>query len=521
MNTAAEMEGEVRRLMKSRQLHEAAALCDKLNQQFPDLVSGWSIASTLALRLGEPIIAVRAIDRALLLAPGKPGLLYQRVQSLVDAGDSRGAIEVVKQLGSTEFPSAKAASSYGLLLTRLQLHEEARVQFQRACDKDPHNGQHYYNLATAERFLGNFDAAEEAVNRCLEYRPADADAHLLRAGLRSQSAERNNVDSLLAAHAQTRSQPREHVRICFALFKELEDMGEYDRAFGFLEQGARIRRGSMQYTPENDLDTMREICTTFVQDTFDQGLQGHVSAEPIFVIGMPRTGTTLVERILVSHSVVESAGESQAFAVELIKQCQKLTSTKPESTRDSVRLSADVDFAELGENYVNAARPTGARGAHFVDKLPLNFLYAGSIHLALPKAKIVLLERDGMDTCFAVFKTLFEGIYPFSYDLGELANYFVEYKRLVDHWKAVIPGAIHVVRYEELAADPQPVIEGLLEFCNLSFEEGCRSFFENPEAATTASVVHARSDLYTTSIGKWRHYEDQLKSVSDILESAQ
>jgi hypothetical protein len=144
-------------------------------------------------------------------------------------------------------------------------------------------------------------------------------------------------------------------------------------------------------------------------------------------------------------------------------------------------------------------------------------LYAGLIHLALPKAKIILLERDPMDTCYAVYKNLFEGIYPFSYDLEELANYFVVYRELINHWQSVMPGVMHVVKYEEMVTTPKPVIEDLLSACDLSWEDACLKFYENTFASTTASAVQVRSNIFQSSIGKWRNYEQQLKPVSDIL----
>jgi tetratricopeptide (TPR) repeat protein len=520
MSTAKELEAEVRRLAQAGQLRDAAEVCDRLNQQHPDFVSGWVTASDLALRINEPLISVRAIDQALRLAPGRPVLLVLRAQSLFQAGDMRAAVDTARLLDDVEFESAQEASSFGILLNLLQQHEQARKRFIRACELEPDEGQHYYNLASVERFLGNTEAAEAAASRCIEYRPADSDAHLLRSGLRTQTAESNNIQSLLDAHKLTRELPHEHLHICYALSKELEDIADYGRAFEYLQEGSALRRAGMQYTPAKDLLAMRAIRSSFTRDVFERDVEGYVSAEPIFVVGMPRTGTTLVERILGSHSVVRSAGESQAFAVELMRQCLNVEEQPPTDVGELVARSVNVNFAALGEGYVNAARPVGERMAHFIDKMPLNFLYAGPIHLALPKAKIVLLERDPMDTCYAVYKTLFGEVYPYSYDLVELANYFVEYKKLVNHWQEVMPGVMHVVRYEELVTKPQTVIEGLLQYCSLSFEESCRVFFENPEASTTASAVQVRSDLFTSSVGKWRNYEDQLKPVADILESA-
>jgi len=200
-----------------------------------------------------------------------------------------------------------------------------------------------------------------------------------------------------------------------------------------------------------------------------------------------------------------------------MKHCQTVEGEAVSRAADLVPRSAVIDFAALGEDYIAGTRPGTGQTAHFVDKLPLNFLYAGLIHLALPKAKIILLERDAMDTCYAIYKTMFEGIYPFSYDLEELANYIAAYQHLIGHWQSVMPGVIHVVKYEELVTDPKPVVDNLLSHCSLSYEDACRRFYENRNASTTASAVAVRGDLFQSSIGLWRNYEQQLKPVTEIL----
>jgi hypothetical protein len=207
----------------------------------------------------------------------------------------------------------------------------------------------------------------------------------------------------------------------------------------------------------------------------------------------------------------------QTFPVELMKQCQEIDGTPAVRAADRMSRSATVDFALLGEDYIAGTRPGTGKTAHFVDKLPRNFLYAGMIHLALPKARIVLVERDPMDACYAAYKTLFERGNPFSYDLEELAKYFVAYSQLVNHWQAVMPGVMHVVEYEELATNPKPVVEGLLSYCGLSWEEACLSFYGTENKAITASVAQSNSELFRSSIGNWRNFEEQLKPVSDIL----
>ena len=517
MKSPIEQEAEVRQLMLAGHFREAAVACDKLNQQYPDFESGWYTASKLAMAIEEPVLAVSAIDRALQLSPGKPEWLFHRLECLGYLGDFQAARATAEQLSDHLFESPGVSAAFAFTLSRLGMFEAARQQYKHAVELDPEEGQYHYNLATVERFLGNIQAANDAVTRCLELLPDDEDAHLLRAGLETQTKEANNVESLLGAYARADGQARRQVTLCYALAKELEDIGDYPRSFEFLSKGASQRRSSMQYTPQKDLDSIQSIQDVYTADMFDGHIEGYVNAEPIFVIGMPRTGTTLVERILASHSVVQSAGELQTFSLQLVKHCRQVSDTKPANPADLVQISTSIDFTALGEDYIAATRPQTGKTAHFIDKLPLNFLYAGLIHLALPKAKIVLLERDPMDTCYAVYKNLFEGIYPFSYDLKELANYFVAYRQLVDHWQSLMPDVMHVVRYEDLVTTPKPVIENLLSYCSLSWEDDCMKFYENRFASTTASAVQVRSNVFQTSIGKWRNYQEQLKPVSDIL----
>jgi len=517
MSSPSEQDALVRQLIRAGKNREAAVACDKLNQQYPDYEPGWYTASHLAMAVQEPMLAVSAIDRALQLSPGKPEWLFQRVECLGVLGDVAAARATAKQLSDHRFESAEVSAAFALNLSRLGMFAAARHHYLHAVELDPGESQYYYNLATVERYSGNIQAANDAVTRCLELRPDDEDAHLLRAGLKTQTTEANNVDSLLAAYERADGDARRQIKLCYALAKELEDTRDFPRSFEFLSKGASLRRANMRYTPQKDLNSIQSIQDVYAADMFDGHIEGYVNAEPIFVIGMPRTGTTLVERILGSHSVVHSAGELQTFSLELVKHCQKATDGASGNAGSLVQTSASIDFMALGEDYIAAARPQTGKTAHFVDKLPLNFLYAGLIHLALPKAKIVLLERDPMDTCYAVYKSLFEGIYPFSYDQKELANYFVAYRQLIDHWQAVMPDVMHVVKYEELVTTPRPVIESLLSSCGLSWEDDCLRFYESSNASTTASAVQVRSNISQGSIGKWRNYEEQLKPVSDIL----
>ena len=276
----------------------------------------------------------------------------------------------------------------------------------------------------------------------------------------------------------------------------------------------------MQYSVETDLQIIAKICEVYGPGMFDGHITGFESRDPIFVLGMPRTGTTLVERILGSHSRVFSAGELNNFSLELMRLSGKAAGQKRPSRLDFVAATAALDFRALGEAYVTAVRPLRDERPHFIDKLPFNFLYAGLIHLALPDARIINLQRHPMDTCYAVYKQLFRDAYPFSYDLDDLGQYYIAYHRLMQHWNAVMPGVIHTMRYESLVADIEGESRRLLEYCGLPWEDQCLRFHENREASTTASALQVRQPVYATSVGKWRHYERQLEPLRQRLEQA-
>ncbi len=517
MSGAEEIQGLIKQLIDAGKLRDAAESCDEMNQRFPDHESGWYTASQLAMLNKEPIPAVRAIDRALQLSPGKPQWLCQRVECLLAAGDADAAKETARQLNDYRFGSASEAAEFTRILSRLGMFGLAKFHCERAVELEPDEGHYHYDLAIAERNLGNIQAADLAVTRCIELRPDDDDAHLLRAGLFTRTESHNSLEELEATYQRSKNQPQRRAKICYAMSKELEDIGKYERSFEFLMEGASLRRAGMQYTPQKDIDAIQRIRETYTPEMFDGHVVGHINAEPIFVVGMPRTATALIDRILQSHTVVYSAGALPAFSIELAANCQKVASDEGGDSTDLVSQSASIDFAALGEDYIAATRPATGKTAHFVDMLPFNFLYAGLIHLALPKAKIVLTERDPMDTCYAAYKTLFEGNNPYSYDLTEIANYFVAYRQLVEHWQLVMPGVIHVVKVEELAASPRSVVEDLLSYCGLSFDRACIEFFEDTEGSTSAGPLQVRGQAYFSSIGRWRHFEEQLKPVSDIL----
>jgi hypothetical protein len=307
---------------------------------------------------------------------------------------------------------------------------------------------------------------------------------------------------------------RGYIRIHYALAKECEDLGRYPEAFDYLERGARKRREHLRYDVALDVATVDWIMKSHPAAPADPLASRE---EPIFIVGLPRSGTTVVDRILASHSSITSAGELDCFALSLVDAARRKSGKAALPRRELVELSATLEFAALGRDYLARAREAYGGSGRFVDKMPLNYLYCGLIHRALPNARIVHVVRHPMAVCYAMYKTLFKSGYPFSYDLGEIASYYAAYHRLMAHWRNILPGVIHQVSYEDLIADQAGETRKLLEYCGLGWEDGCLAFHRNPTPTTTASASQVRRPLYDSSVSQWRHYEARLSGLRKAL----
>lgn len=409
----------------------------------------------------------------------------------------------------------------GVVFTLLGSHERAVELFERAAAGAPANAGIQYNLASSLRICGRLDAAEAAYENALRLDAGLYRAHSALADLRTQTAEHNHIVRLLEQLGRVGDDAVAELHLRHALAKEYEDLGEYARAFEHLAAGKSRRRAGLDYSSERDRALFARIESAFTPEVFADPPPGHDSDEPLFVIGMPRTGTTLVERILSSHSAVASAGELQNFGVCL----KRAAGTRSARILDEETVAAGLgtDFAALGRQYVDSTRPLTGHTPHFVDKLPINFFYAGFIQLALPRAKIVCLRRGAMDTGLSNFRQLFAAEFPYydyANDLRDIGRYVVMFDRLIAHWRRVLPGKLLEVRYESLVTDPEPETRRILEHCGLDPDPACLAFERNAAPVATASAVQVRRPLYSTSVGRWRRYEKELGPLRRELEAA-
>jgi tetratricopeptide (TPR) repeat protein len=558
--SAAALHREVLRLMQAREWPAAQGACRRLTSSHPALAAGWVAASHIAMALKAPAEAIAHIDRALRIEPRNGMYRIYRAQCLLALGRRAEALQAAAAAEQSAGADARAWDAIGSVRSYAADQRGALAAYERAVALDPDNPQLLYNRASVRRFVGDLDGAEADYDRVIALKPQDFEAYLNRSELRAQTPQRNHVAALEAALA-SRPDWRGEFQLRFALAKECEDLGDYARSFEELRRGAEVRRKHLQYDVAADVATVDWIIEAFpaaraghplgtsaadpahaaapsapsaahaahpggasaADPTAPAGQAGGAAAaahaprsatggadDPVFVVGLPRSGTTLVERVLASHSALSSAGELDCFALALVDAAQRRSGRAQLPRRDLVAACATLDFAALGADYLARARASSGVEGRFIDKMPLNYLYCGLILRALPNARIIHVTRHPMAVCYAMYKTLFKNGYPFSYDLGEIAQYYVAYRRLMQHWQRSLPGAIHDVSYERMVADQTGETRRLLDYCGLQWEDACIDFHRNPAPSTTASASQVRRPLYDSSVAQWRHYESQL-----------
>ncbi|MDX1518212.1 MAG: sulfotransferase [Woeseiaceae bacterium] len=504
-----------------QQPEPAVAACQELHHRFPENAEGWHVASHAAQAIRKLGKAVEFIDRALELDASNPVYRAQKASLLRLTGKLHEAVELARSLVGVEIPSASANNILGATLSHFDLHEEALAAFDAAIALNGEQPHYHFNRAAELRFLGRSDEAEEACNRVLALDPRNYECYLLRADLRKQTAERNHVAELQAVLNAGNVDWRSEAQLRFALAKEFEDLGDYERSFTERSRGAQLRRSNMQYDVREDIAIIDKIIAAFRPEHFRDAAPGFETDEPIFILGLPRTGTTLLERILDGHSDVASAGELNNFATEMMRLVHRqLGERAPANREELIDATVSMEFRELGKAYIDSTRPMTGQVPRFIDKLPLNYLYTGLIHRALPNARIIHMRRHPVAACYAVFKQPFRDAYPFSYALDDLAHYYLAYDRLMSHWRDCIPkDAMAEIWYEDLVVDTETEARRMIEFCGLEWQPACLEFHRRRAASTTASATQVRQPVYTTSLDMWRNYEQQLAPLIRILEN--
>lgn len=497
----------------------AGSLGLRLVELAPGRPEPYFVVGVAALRLDQVDAATEYLRRAVLLGPDRAEAWTELARAYVTRGSMPEAVSAADRAMALSPDNGVLLDTLGVIYGRTTFHDKALQAFRRAVDAMPNNGQARFNLATALEFAGEIDAADVEFNACIEADPTEWRAYLFRSQLRRQSPTDNHMAHLRRVLQSTDDQVA-HLYLNMALAKELEDQGDYEAAFRHMVAGKAAGGRGRGYSIERDRALFAAIRNCF-PEPIENRPDGHETDEPIFVIGMPRSGTTLVERILSSHPAVHSAGELRNFVVAL----HRLVADTPDFLFDPTlpdRLG-NIDWRSLGEEYLKSTRPATGHTLRFVDKLPHNFLYAGFIARALPNAKIICLRRDPMDTCLSNFRQVFaleSPYFDYSFDLMDTGRYFIEFDRLIAHWGRVLQGRILELQYESLVGQQEHGTRTLLEFCGLPWDDACMRFETNAAPVATASAVQVRSGMNRDSVGRWRRYGADMDNLHRLLGDA-
>lgn len=484
----------------------------------PDAPEGHFFFGLAAEAIGRVTLALQALEEAIRLSP-RAEYLAERARLLLAAREdasARAAADAALALRPTD-PST--LDTIGCVFTRLGDHAAALPLFEAAVARRPQDMHLRFNLASTLGFVGRIAEAEAHYEAILAAEPAHGRAHLALSTASRARPEANHLARLDAALTKSPSADDE-LQIRYALAKEHEELGQHAEAFAHLHSANRRRRAELAYDPDFDRRIFEALERSFLHDSYFQGA-GLDSAAPIFVVGLPRTGTTLVDRILSSHPDVRSAGELQAMPLAV--KLEGRSGTPFVIDPETVAAAGGLSPRQVGAAYMARASAHHGAGGRFVDKLPLNFLYVGHIARALPNASIVCLRRNPMDSVWSNYKNLFStefSYYNYSYDLLDAAAYYLLFDQLMAFWQRQFPGRVLQVSYEGVVEDQESWTRRLLAHCGLPWDEACLRFHENPAAVSTPSATQVRRPLYREALARWRAYDAQLEPVRRCFEAA-
>jgi len=471
-----------------------------------------------ALRLAK---ASEAFAAALDLDAGRYDAAIELANQHCAARRNGEAAAVLAQYEGMLTNSPLYLDMAGTVYSDIGMPEQAWPLYRKANDLQPGIDLFQANLASCSVYLGKIDEAKKAYGQLLEKFPGHQRNHYQLARL-EKARDATHIEQMLEILRSTNLRADQNVFLYYALGKELEDLERWDDAFYHYKLGGDAVTSVAYYDVNTDLkiiDKIIEICNAdWLAGGADAATTDVAEKTPIFIVGLPRTGTTLTERIVASHSQVESVGETEF--VQMVIRRESGVSSVEKMTPEMVEVMAGKDIRSISEGYIDAVSYKLGDEPMFIDKLPFNFLYLGFIAKAFPQARIVYLKRNPMDSCFALYKQVFTWAYKYSYTLDGLGRYYVAYDRIMNHWRELLGRRLIEVEYESLVADQEGQTRRLLDRLGLEFEESCLRFDENKAASTTASSVQVRQKVHTGSVNKWKRFEKQLKPLRDYLEGA-
>jgi tetratricopeptide (TPR) repeat protein len=481
-----------------------------LDPQFED---GYINLAAIQTSLGHYDQTLQTLDNLLSFAPNNALALAAKAVTLKHFDRLDEALSIAKQALEIAPESADIHNAIGQILQRLNRFDEALEAYDRAANLPGIASESaQVNRAIVLNETGSKSEALAMLDQTIKAFPRSASAWFSRADLKTFTAddpEIGRMESLLSSNSEVQSFS-DRMALHFALGKAYLDVGAGEDAFRHLNQGNGMKRSTVSFDIQKTVEWMQSFSTVFSKEFMESRSGGHPSTLPIFIVGVPRSGTTLIEQILASHPDVYGAGELRHLQ-SVVDQIKNYPS--------GVMSTTASDYSRLGQIYHDRVMSLAGDHRHVIDKMPANFMHLGVIQLALPNARIIHCRRDPVDTCLSCYSKLFNAEQAFTYDLNELGLFYQAYQRMMDHWRTIMsPDRFIEVDYESVVDDVDTQARRLLEFLGLPWDETCTRFYENKRSVRTASVNQVRQPIYKTSSGRWKKFAPQLGPLLSVLD---
>ena len=461
------------------------------------------------------------LESVLVLAPDYRAARHDYALALIERHKYQAARIELEKLLTLEPGNAQFRTLYAATCVGLGEHDKAIPLYRELLKETPRAPDLHLSVAHALKTVGRREEAIGAYRAAAAARPGFGDAYWRLANLKTYRILDAEIAAMRAAEAAAETPIVDRYHLCFALGKAHEDRGEYAESWSCYERGNALKRSESRYRPEvieNNTRKQIEICSReFFAARTDWGAP---DADPIFILGLPRAGSTLIDQILASHSRVEGTQELsdiQRFVLDLQGRDPDLDNPRYPGVLGAMKRE---DFRRLGEKYLADTRVYRTDRPHFIDKMPNNFRHIGLIHLILPNARIIDARREPMACCFSNFKQLFANGQEFTYGIGDIARYYRTYLELMGHWNQVLPGRILRVLHEDVVDDLEGSVRRILEFCGLEFEPACVEFHKTERNIRTASSEQVRRPIFREGLDQWRHFELWLAPLAEALGDA-
>ncbi|MEX0297655.1 MAG: sulfotransferase [Kordiimonas sp.] len=508
---------DVLKKIGAKQYLEAHTICLDMIRQNVNDPRPYHALGIIAFEHRNFVKAEELYIRATTLDGSNASYWATYAQLLSVLGRQNEARIAAEKAAELEIHEPLTADTIAVVFTRAGFHERAIPFFKKAIEFNDKPANFHYNLGSSLQFSGRFNEAKEAYLATLERDPDFSKAYSGIVALEKQTNENNKLDTLKEYFTKNSSDPDATLHIGHAIAKTYEDLGEHDLSLDWLNRAKAMNKERFPVDLSAQSATFEAAKTTANIEAIDDNNTS--DGAPIFVVGLPRTGTTLVDRILSSHPDVIAAGELNVFAA-IVKGA---ANTKDNLVLDAETLSSvpAASLPDIGHHYMNSTKALARGAKRFTDKMPLNFFYAGLICKALPNARIVALRRGAMDSCISNYRQLFStqySYYNYTYDLESTANFYKGYDDLMAYWREHLPANQFMeIHYEDIVFDQENQTRNLLKFCDLGWDEACMRFHENKAPVSTASSVQVRQPLYSGSIDRWKKYTTGLDILKQTL----